>query len=143
MRIALILFLLPLLSVGQTPCEDGFSAGFPCNRFEFLSQLTLQDLSAGYANDSWGWTDPDSGKEYALVGLNNGTAFVDITDPVNPLLLGKLPTHTDNSTWRDVKVYAKNMDFRLKDLRQYSSLLLPYKMDQFIAKSLKLYYFTT
>ena len=108
MRIALILFLLPLLSVGQTPCEDGFSAGFPCNRFEFLSQLTLQDLSAGYANDSWGWTDPDSGKEYALVGLNNGTAFVDITDPVNPLLLGKLPTHTDNSTWRDVKVYANH-----------------------------------
>ena len=45
------------------------------------------------------------GKEYALMGLGNGTAFVDITDPVNPIYLGKLPTHTDSSTWRDIKVY--------------------------------------
>jgi choice-of-anchor B domain-containing protein len=30
---------------------------------------------------------------------------VDITDPVNPIYLGKLPTHTDSSTWRDIKVY--------------------------------------
>ncbi|MBT8255114.1 MAG: choice-of-anchor B family protein, partial [Bacteroidia bacterium] len=54
---------------------------------------------------SWGWTDPQDGKEYALVGLEGATAFVDISDPVNPVYLGKLPTHTNFSTWRDLKVH--------------------------------------
>jgi hypothetical protein len=33
-------------------------------------------------NDIWGWTDPLDGREYALVGRNDGTAFVDVTDPL-------------------------------------------------------------
>jgi len=57
-------------------------------------------------NDIWGWTDPLDGKEYALLGKTTGTAFIDITDPVNPVFLGELPTHTSNSSWRDIKVYA-------------------------------------
>ncbi|WP_297796783.1 choice-of-anchor B family protein [uncultured Eudoraea sp.] len=35
----------------------------------------------------------------------NGTAFVDITDTENLVYLGKLPTATVSSTWRDIKVY--------------------------------------
>ena len=46
-----------------------------------------------------------SGKEYALAGTRSGIVFVDITDPADPVVLGKLLTSTDNSTWRDVKVY--------------------------------------
>jgi choice-of-anchor B domain-containing protein len=56
-------------------------------------------------NDVWGWTDSVTGKEYALMGLADGTAFVDIGDPVNPVYLGKLPTHTVATVWRDIKVY--------------------------------------
>ena len=37
--------------------------------------------------------------------MTNGTAFVDITDPENPVFLGRLPTQTANSIWRDIKVY--------------------------------------
>ena len=69
------------------------------------SKLYLSQMSAGDGNDSWGWTDPTNGKEYALVGLDNGTAFIDISDPVNVVYLGKLPTHTSPSIWRDIKVY--------------------------------------
>ena len=39
------------------------------------------------------------------MGLDNGTAFIDISDPVNPIYLGKLATYTGSSTWRDIKVY--------------------------------------
>ena len=39
------------------------------------------------------------------MGLDNGTGFVDISDPVNPILLGKLSTATESSIWRDIKVY--------------------------------------
>ena len=104
--------LLPFLmtfaciaAFAQTPCVSGFAGSFPCDGYDLQSTLTLGQLSAGSGNDSWGWTDPDDGTEYALVGLSNGTAFIDISDPVNPVYLGKLPTHTSNSSWRDVKVY--------------------------------------
>ena len=56
-------------------------------------------------NDIWGWFDAQSGKEYALVGLTNGTAFVDITNPEDPIFLGRLPTQTVASQHRDIKVY--------------------------------------
>jgi choice-of-anchor B domain-containing protein len=62
-------------------------------------------MSASSGNDSWGWTDPQNGDEYALMGLNNGTAFIDISDPANAVYLGKLPSHTSSSSWRDIKVY--------------------------------------
>ena len=58
------------------------------------------------ANDVWGWRDTATGRDYALVGLVNGTAFVDVTVPAAPVLLGRLPTQTVNSLWRDVEVYA-------------------------------------
>ena len=88
-----------------TPCEDGTAAGYPCNGIDLLANVSLLEMNANDGNDSWGWTDPDSGNEYALMGLNNGTAFLDITDPLNPVYLGKLPTHTTSSIWRDVKTY--------------------------------------
>jgi len=58
-------------------------------------------------NDIWGWTDPQTGHEYALVGRTDGTAFVDVTDPLNPVYVGQLMLHagaTPNA-WRDIKVY--------------------------------------
>lgn len=86
-------------------CDNGTANGFPCNGIDLLSRVPLSTLEAGMANDNWGWTDSANGKEYAIVGLNNGTAFIDISTPDNPIYLGKLPTATTNSTWRDVKVY--------------------------------------
>lgn len=94
--------------VAQTPCDGGVAGGYLCNGFDLQSAFDLGELNAGSGNDSWGWTDPDNGNEYALVGLSNGTAFIDITDPVNPVYLGKLPTHTTNSSWRDIKVYENH-----------------------------------
>ncbi|MEO8460925.1 MAG: choice-of-anchor B family protein, partial [Dokdonella sp.] len=88
-----------------TPCVGGLAESYPCNKIDLLGHLNLTQLrvnSGGNGNDSWGWTDPLNGREYALVGLSNGTAFVDITDD-DPVLLGNLATHSSNSTWRDIK----------------------------------------
>jgi choice-of-anchor B domain-containing protein len=89
----------------RTICEGGMAGEFPCDNYDLMSHLTLSDMSASSGNDSWGWTDTSTGKEYALMGLDNGTAFIDITDPLNPIYLGKLPTATVSSPWRDIKVY--------------------------------------
>ena len=93
------------IAQAQTPCENGMAGSYPCNGYDLQAHIPLSTFNANSSNDSWGWTDPQDGKEYALVGLNNGTAFIDISDPINPVYLGKLPTHTSSTTWRDVKVY--------------------------------------
>ena len=102
----LTLTFTPDAAAQRVACENGAAAGYECDGIDLLSHLSLGDLGASGGNDIWGWTDPETGKEYALMGVNNGTAFVDVSDPVNPVYLGKLPTQTSNSTWRDIKVYA-------------------------------------
>jgi choice-of-anchor B domain-containing protein len=104
--ITLIAITTFTIAQSQTPCSGGTADGYPCSGFDLQSHLSLGQLQATGGNDSWGWTDPVDGKEYALIGVNNGTAFIDISDPVNPVYLGKLPTHTSNSIWRDIKVYS-------------------------------------
>jgi choice-of-anchor B domain-containing protein len=90
----------------QSPCVDGLAGGlYPCENVDLLKFMPTATIGGGNTNDIWGWTDPDTGKEYALVGRTSGTSFVDISDPVNPVYLGNLPKPTTNSTWRDVKVY--------------------------------------
>ena len=78
-------------------------------------------------NDSWGWKDPLTGKEYAIVGLSSHTSFVDMSDPDNLLLIGILPTASVNSIWRDIKVYndhayivseASNHGMQIFDLKR-------------------------
>lgn len=104
----LFLFFASSIVVAQTPCSGGTAAGFPCNGYDLQSHISNGALAGGTGSDSWGWTDPSSGKEYGIMGLNNGTAFIDISDPVNPIWVGTLASHTPPGTpdwWRDIKVY--------------------------------------
>lgn len=104
-----ILMVCGLITYAQTPCENGFAGNYPCNGYDLLSQISVNVLSGESqqrGNDSWGWTDPDSGKEYAIVGLSNATAFIDISDPINPIFLGRVETETFPSIWRDIKVHG-------------------------------------
>jgi len=118
---------VPTEPISNAPCENGVAAGvFPCKGIDLAGFLPLDELggaspvsanpedNSGQLNDIWGWTDPATGKEYALVGKTNGTAFVDVSDPAKPLFLGELPSHqsaagipveTLFNIWRDVKVY--------------------------------------
>lgn len=90
-----------------TPCDGGMAGGYPCDNVDLLEFLPKSGMgNPGSLNDIWGWTDGVSGREFALVGLSTGTAFVEITDPENVVFLGELPTHTSSSTWRDIKTYA-------------------------------------
>ena len=86
-------------------CENGFAGEYPCKDYDLMAFVSLTEMNANEANDSWGWTDSTTNKEYAIMGLNNGTAFLDISDTENVIYLGKLPTRTVNSSWRDIKVH--------------------------------------
>ena len=89
-----------------TTCDGGMADIFDCANVDLVANMPLSALGGGSGNDLWGWTDSMTGKEYALFGRSTGTAFVDVSDPENPVYLGNLPTHSVASTWRDIKVYA-------------------------------------
>ena len=99
---------LTIPSSGLTPCEDGFAGVYPCSGYDLQAIVSLETFRANSGNDSWGWTDPQTGKEYAIMGLDDGTAFVDISIPDQPVYLGKLATATVPSSWRDVKVFQNH-----------------------------------
>lgn len=79
---------------------------FPSSRTTMLSWLTSTDIAGSPMNSSdiWGYTSP-SGREYAIVGLLHGTAFVEISDPTNPAVVGVVAGAA--SDWRDMAVYRE------------------------------------
>jgi choice-of-anchor B domain-containing protein len=99
-------------AVGFTPCVDGQAGVYPCNNVDLMSFLPLAEIGGGeIGNDIWGWEDPATGRNYAIMGRTNGTAFVDITDPANPVYVGNLPSESTSSAfifWRDIKVYENH-----------------------------------
>lgn len=92
-----------------TPCADGLAGEYPCNDVDMMAFVPLASMGSSGANDIWGWTDPATGKDYALVGLFDGTAFVDITSPTDPRTIGIMKTQSEPSIWRDLKVYADHV----------------------------------
>lgn len=92
-------------------CQDGsVNDLFPCEGVDLLSMVSTDALAndrGANLNDIWGWTDPESGREIVLAGRTDGTSFIDITDPSNPLVIGQV-MRTEGSPgawWRDVKTY--------------------------------------
>lgn len=86
------------------PCKDGMAGDFTCDNVDLFSHVSIFELSGDSTgvnvNDIWGWTDPQSKKEYALVGLTNGMSFVDISDPENPIVVGRLPESNLNAKFK-------------------------------------------
>ena len=92
----------------QTPCSGGMAGAYPCNGITLQGYVSSAAMGSFEAQDSWGWTDPLNNKEYAIVALDDGTAFVDISTPTAPVYLGRIDSHTGSSYWRDVKVYLNH-----------------------------------
>jgi len=102
----------PREAAAALTCNGGQAGDYPCHDVDlvaFVPRFDLGLVDSQHVNDIWGWTDPQSGIEYALVGLSTGTAFVSLEDPMAPRWLGTLPTRSVAATWRDLKVYADHV----------------------------------
>ena len=151
---AVVLALLSILSCksdSNSPafaCKGGIAnIQYPCDDIHLMAVVKPQELQGLESTDSptvrlndiWGWTDPMTKKEYALVGLTNGVSFVDVSDPEKPIVIGKLdesnisekykvlsdPNYeactigigdteqskslNEGSTWRDHKVFKDHL----------------------------------
>ena len=107
--------------MGHRPCVNGFAGPFPCDRVDLMSFLPMDEIGGGPGsiyggpgNDVWGWTDPQTGKEWVIAGRSNGTSFVDASDPRNPVFVANLPAHGVTELHSDMKVY-RNHAYIVKD----------------------------
>ena len=130
---------LPMVRGEEVSCTDGQAEGFACSEVDLLAFLPLGELgippggsglSSG-VTDVWGWTDPETRHEYALIGRVGGAAVVDITDPSAPVYVGLLAV--EDGSAQDIKVYADHAFFigagntgmpvfdlrRLRDAREF------------------------
>jgi len=132
---------------GAIDCVDGMAGRFTCENVDLLSFLPLNALGGGrgnMTNDVWGWTDPESDKDYALVGFDDATVFIDVTDPINPVYVGRLPKteSAPSASWRDIKIdenYAYIVAdaapthgvqiFNLEHLREYAGTPMTFEVD--------------
>jgi len=102
---------------------------YPCRNTHLESFISLSDLGESVeASDIWG--TKINGIEYGIIGLYSGTTFVDLQNPSDPIVLGKLPAHGDSSIWRDIKTYegyayivseAISHGLQVFDMSQFSS----------------------
>ena len=94
----------------ERECQEGAAGGFTCSEIDLVAFLPLHAVGGErgvIANDIWGWTDPGTGREYAIMGRADAATFIDLGDPGNPVYLGELPLTegAQPSMWRDIKVY--------------------------------------
>lgn len=91
---------MPLLFLLICLCSPLLAQGSGSANVTLLANVD-QYSSVGY-NDIWGYTAPD-GREYALLGVQNGTSVIDITDTNSPNEVGFIPSNS--SLWKDLKTY--------------------------------------
>jgi choice-of-anchor B domain-containing protein len=106
---------MPDEPIGHTPCVKGMAGPFACDRVDLMTFWPPDEFGGGPSsgfggpgNDVWGWTDPETRKEWVLMGRSNGTSFIDITDPKRPVLVADLPRHQTPTLWSDIKVYRNH-----------------------------------
>jgi choice-of-anchor B domain-containing protein len=98
---------VPMAPLTGVRCEDGMADIFPCHKVDLDSFLPLTDLGVTFINDIWGWVDPVTGMQLAIVGVFEGTLFVDVTDGEHPVVLGTLPALVEGdfgNIWGDIRV---------------------------------------
>lgn len=106
-------------SHAAAPCVNNQSGGFPCSSVSLQSHLSLQTLrpASSSGNDVWGYTDLNTQREYAIMGLQNGVAVLDITDPQAPEEVGVATG--SSTTWRDIGIHQR-YDAAAKRWRAYA-----------------------
>lgn len=100
----------------EVKCENGKAKDFTCENVDLLSFLPMSDIGGSESSGIWAWIDSTTNREFAIVGRTNGTAFIEVTDPLNPKYLGDLPVTegAQPAIWRDMKVY-KNYAYITSD----------------------------
>lgn len=90
---------------GPAKCVHGKAGAYPCKDIDLMSHVTFSSTEGGGVADVWGWADPETGKEYAILGGSGGVRFLDVTDPAAPVFLGRMASKPDGALiWQEIEI---------------------------------------
>ncbi|ROT38943.1 hypothetical protein SODALDRAFT_276544 [Sodiomyces alkalinus F11] len=113
--------------LSYTKCVNGYAEavpGDPLHKFkcrnidlyDFINHATLGSPNTEYrgksGSSSWGWTDPESGREFIVSGMYDGCAMIEILPEGRMLHLGFLPKYSpvsDRAYWTEIRPYRHYM----------------------------------
>lgn len=100
MAFGLWLSVLGVQAQGDVDLDEGVVS----HNMEAVAFIPKADMLTEKVNDIASWYDGEEGITYLLVGCENGTALFRMLPGARPIFMGKLPTQTVTSLWRDIKV---------------------------------------
>ncbi|ROT38384.1 hypothetical protein SODALDRAFT_277603 [Sodiomyces alkalinus F11] len=84
--------------------------------YDFINHSELgspgSDAALRTGSSTWGWTDPESGREFVANGMYDGTAFLEILPEGRLLNLGFLPSYfrvSARALWKEIRSYKHYM----------------------------------
>ncbi|KAH7324564.1 hypothetical protein B0I35DRAFT_388417 [Stachybotrys elegans] len=113
--------------LNYTRCVNGIAEAIPgdplhtfrCKNFDLYDFINHEELgSTGYNNgirsgsSAWGWTDPESGREFIASGVFDGVSFIEILPEGKLLPLGFLPKFARldvGAWWTEIRPYKNYM----------------------------------
>jgi choice-of-anchor B domain-containing protein len=82
---------------------------YPASNISLIGKIhpNTDTLPGNKYSGCWGWYQANKNREYAISGASNGTYFIDITNPANPVVCDFVAALHDACTWREMKTYQK------------------------------------
>ena len=89
----------------QAACRNGKAGDYPCKNIDLVGHVDASVMAAAGIADVWGWVDPETDKEYALLGSTKGVQILDVTDPADPVYLGNILGKPDGALiWQEIEI---------------------------------------
>jgi len=102
--LALVGALLPHATAqsptGPAECKGSKAAGLPCKNIDLVARVT----GTGGIADVWGWVDPETKDEFAIVGGTRGVHFFNVTKPEKPVKVGSVPLKAPVGLWLEMEI---------------------------------------
>ena len=90
-------------AIKPAPCKNGNASGLPCKNIDLVGYVEPSVMGGARIADVWGWVDPATKKEYAVLGGTGGVQFLDVTKPGAPVYLGRIPLKAP-LVWQEIEI---------------------------------------
>ena len=92
-------------TTGAAQCVNGKAGTFPCKNIDLVGQVEASVMGNAGIADVMGWVDPETKKEYAVLGSSEGVQFVDVSNPAKPIYLGYMAGKADGAfMWQELEI---------------------------------------
>ena len=101
--------VLKASAMSSVNCINDMAGSFPCHNVDLLAYLDTNSVTGVTGSDIEGWTDPQTGKEWAIQGHSDATTFIDVSNPEAPVVFGTLLPAIPSVLWKELEVYDNHV----------------------------------